>query len=514
MSEVPLVVQGRYALSAEIAAGGMATVHLGRLLGPVGFSRTVAIKRLHPQYAKDPDFVAMFLDEARLAARVQHPNVVPTLDVVAQKGELFLVMEYIEGESLARLLRVARANQALIPPRIVGSIVSGALFGLHAAHEATSESGQRLGIIHRDVSPQNILVGVDGISRVLDFGVAKAAGRSQTTRDGQVKGKLAYMPPEQILGHEIDRRVDIYAAGVVAWESLTCRRLFDGENEGAILERILRGEVLPPSRYAHGVSAAADAVVLRALSRDRDQRFATAWEMAVAIEETLGADSPRHVGAFVETYAHDSLARRAARLKQLESLPTLIEGPHQNGVQHHADHGAVAMPILHRNPTQETTAISATRANRRAKAVIAAVLACGLVGASTLAIVKTRSANEAAREPRAGAPSSTSPAATQPAKPQAEQTNTTPSSDVSSGVASLAQSSTTSDTPGARAPGPLATTTATTTTPRTGVTTTATATSTNKATAPSTTSTTAKPNCDQPYFVEKGIRKIRRECLR
>src|ERR1700694_4139914 len=132
----PLRVVGRYALYNEIAAGGMATVHFGRLLGPVGFSRTVAIKRLHPQYAKDPEFVSMFLEEARLAARIRHPNVVPTLDVVATQGELFLVMEYVQGESLSRLARVLRERHARIPPRIVASIMSGVLHGLHAAHEA------------------------------------------------------------------------------------------------------------------------------------------------------------------------------------------------------------------------------------------------------------------------------------------------------------------------------------------------------------------------------------------
>jgi serine/threonine protein kinase len=190
----------------EIAAGGMATVHLGRLLGPVGFSRTVAIKRLHPQYAKDPDFVSMFLDEARVAARIQHPNVVPTLDVVSLEGELFLVMDYVAGESLGRLLRALRDRGPRVPPRIVGSIMTNVLYGLHAAHEARSERGEPLGLIHRDVSPQNVLVGLDGVARVLDFGVAKAAGRVQTTGDGQVKGKLSYMPPEQIAGGEIDRR--------------------------------------------------------------------------------------------------------------------------------------------------------------------------------------------------------------------------------------------------------------------------------------------------------------------
>src|SRR5262245_394878 len=150
----------------------MATVHLGRLLGPVGFSRTVAIKRLHAQFATDPEFVSMFLDEARLAARIRHPNVVPTLDVVATEGELFVVMEYVHGESLSRLIKEEARNGRRIPPRIAASLISGTLQGLHAAHEARDERGNPLNIVHRDVSPQNILVGSDGIARVLDFGVA------------------------------------------------------------------------------------------------------------------------------------------------------------------------------------------------------------------------------------------------------------------------------------------------------------------------------------------------------
>ena len=222
-------IAGRYVLCDEIAHGGMATVYVGRLVGSAGFARTVAIKRLHAAYARDPDFVSMFVDEARLAARIHHPNVVSTLDVVALEGELFLVMEYIQGESLARLERLASDRGDRIPEAMAASMIAGILHGLHAAHEARDERGEPLGIVHRDVSPQNVLVGVDGVARVLDFGIAKAAGRIQTTRDGQLKGKLAYMSPEQLRG-EVTRTTDVYAAGVVLWEALTGRQLFVGEN--------------------------------------------------------------------------------------------------------------------------------------------------------------------------------------------------------------------------------------------------------------------------------------------
>lgn len=314
----PLRVIGRYALFGEIASGGMATVHIGRLLGPVGFSRTIAIKRLHPQYAKDPEFVSMFLDEARVAARIQHPNVVATLDVVALEGELFLVMEYVDGESLARILRAMRTENRTVPPKIAASIVVNMLHGLHAAHEARSEKGEPLGIVHRDVSPQNVLVGTDGISRVLDFGVAKASGRVQTTKEGQVKGKIAYMPPEQLAGEVVDRRCDVYAASVVLWETLTARRLFDGDNDGVVLTKVLSGNVAPPSSVVPGLNSAVDDVLMRGLSRNPDKRFQTAAELADAIEDTLGIESPRKIAEFVKSCAGDALAKRQARVKQIE----------------------------------------------------------------------------------------------------------------------------------------------------------------------------------------------------
>jgi serine/threonine-protein kinase len=314
----PVRVVGRYALYEEIAAGGMATVHFGRLLGPVGFSRTVAIKRLHPQFAKDPEFVSMFLDEARLAARIRHPNVVPTLDVVATQGELFLVMDYVQGESLSRLIRAARERQQRIPVRYVSSIITGALHGLHAAHEAKNERGEPLRIVHRDISPQNVLVGSDGVARVLDFGVAKAAGRMQTTREGQLKGKLAYMAPEQI-GGEVTRQTDVYAAAIVLWEALTAQRLLSGDNEGQILAKVLNGDHKAPSAIAPELSPELDAIVMKGLARQPADRYATAREFAIALERCAGLASSTEVGEWVESMAHGALMKRAEKIAEIES---------------------------------------------------------------------------------------------------------------------------------------------------------------------------------------------------
>ncbi len=309
---------GRYVLFDEIAAGGMATVHLGKLRGPVGFSRTVAIKRLHPEYARDPQFVSMFLDEARLASRVRHPNVVPTLDVVTTEGQLFLVMEYVQGVSLASLLDAASARRERVPSRIVAAIVSGALMGLHAAHEARDEDGHNLGIVHRDVSPSNVLVGTDGMARVLDFGVAKAAGRMHNTRGNVLKGTLGYIAPEQFNKENIDRRADIYSASVMLWEALCGKPLFEGETEYAVIAKALFGEVQLPSTVDPAL-APFDAVVMKGLDREPDHRFDTAREMALAIEDCAGTASNAAVAEWLTQIAGQTLAERAQVLANVES---------------------------------------------------------------------------------------------------------------------------------------------------------------------------------------------------
>ncbi len=320
MSEIRRVrrVLGRYLLADSIAAGGMATIHLGRLLGPVGFARTVAIKRLHPQFAKDPEFVASFLDEARLAARIQHPNVVQTLDVVAIEGELFLVMDYVVGQALSELQRRLKKRGDRVPPAIASAVVSGALYGLHAAHEAKSEDGTPLDIVHRDVSPHNLLVGVDGVPRVVDFGVAKAARRSKETEAGRIKGKLRYMSPEQAKSAPLDRRSDVFSTGIVLWEVLSGRRLFDDVDPYAILGQVLEAPIEPPSRLSPDLSPALDRVVMRALERDRELRFQSAREMAMALEDALPPALPRQVGDWVTSVVGEEIEQRGRALAELQ----------------------------------------------------------------------------------------------------------------------------------------------------------------------------------------------------
>lgn len=309
-------VVGRYVVFDEIAAGGMASVHLGRLLGAVGFSRTVAIKRLHPHLARDGEFANMFLDEARLAARIRHPNVVAVLDVVHDAGELLLVMDYVQGESLSRLSRAMRPGG--IPPRLAVTVMTGVLHGLHAAHEATTEQGEPLHIVHRDVSPQNVMVGVDGVARIFDFGVAKAAHRAQTTQDGSIKGKISYMAPEQLLSEAVDRRADVYSAAVVLWEALTGERLFDGENQGRMIRKILDEPVPLPSSVTPGLPRALDEAVMRGLERDLTKRWQTARDFAAALELCSPASSATQLGEWVESIGGSALGDRAQRVKDIE----------------------------------------------------------------------------------------------------------------------------------------------------------------------------------------------------
>ena len=314
----PFAVVGRYAIFDEIAAGGMATVHLGRLLGAAGFSRTVAIKRLHGQFSRDPEFAEMFMDEARLAARIAHPNVVQTIDVVPDDKELLLVMEYVHGVPFATLLGAARRSGQRVPPRIIAGVMVGVLEGLHAAHEAKSELGKPLGVVHRDVSPQNVIIGVEGVPRVIDFGVAKAVGKMHATREGQLKGKLAYMSPEQVKGGEVTRLSDVFSAAIVLWEALMAERLFDGANPADTILQVLSLPIRPPRSKFPDLPEALEAVVMRGADREPDQRFATAREMAAALEAALPIAPAREIAEWVEASAGPALAARARLLERIE----------------------------------------------------------------------------------------------------------------------------------------------------------------------------------------------------
>ena len=315
-----------YVIHGAIASGGMATVHYGWREGAKGFGRLVAIKALHPHLAREREVVAMLIDEARLAARLHHPNIAPVLDVVASQGELLVVIEYVAGAPLSLLLKRAAKRDLAIDPSIAVAIVGSLLRALHAAHEATGDDGQPLGIVHRDVSPQNILVGDDGVVRLVDFGIAKAAGRIQTTRDGQRKGKLAYMAPEQIEGGAIDRRCDLYAAAIVLWELLTSGPLYGAEDEHAVLVRRLEPLVAPSARRPT-VPGSFDDVTLRGLEREARRRFPTARAMAEALEACTPQASPTEVTQWVRSLASDFLAEREREAAEVEATHAMEPRP-------------------------------------------------------------------------------------------------------------------------------------------------------------------------------------------
>jgi serine/threonine-protein kinase len=308
---------GRYEVLGEIASGGMATVFLARSLGAGGFTRLMAIKRLHPHLESDEDFVRMFLDEARLAARIRHPNVVATLDVEDEDG-LYIVMEYIEGVTLLQLSRAAQRVGERIPIPVAARISLDTLAGLHAAHELHDESDQFLNLVHRDVSPQNVLLGTDGAARLTDFGIAKAASRLSMTRDGQLKGKISYMAPEQTRRGEVDRRADIFTMGIVVWELLAGRRLFSGETDVEVLNQLLFEPIPRLKDHAPTLPSMLEQTVMRALDRDPAARYATASQFADAIERATrmvgGAANHRVVAAFIQKVAGERIARERVRI--------------------------------------------------------------------------------------------------------------------------------------------------------------------------------------------------------
>ncbi|MEO8874294.1 MAG: serine/threonine-protein kinase [Polyangiaceae bacterium] len=330
MSEAEARNIGKYRLYGRIGSGSMGTVHLARFFAPGGFRRIVAIKRLHPQFAEDDVFVGTFLEQARLAARIHHPNVVAPLDVVAENGEVSLVFEHVIGVSLATLMKCASDQNQSVPTRILGSIIVDVLHGLQAAHEAKGDDGTALNLVHRDVSPKNILVGRDGSARILDFGIAKATGRTQVTGEGVVKGKRGYLAPEQ-LANATSQASDIYSVAVVLWEIIAERRLF--ADDSTITQR--SGEaVQPPSMFVHvsdtdddrRAYAGLDAIALRGLAHEPTARFASAREMAIAIED-VGVASSRKVGEWVERIAHEAMRERKHLVELAESSNSMLPVP-------------------------------------------------------------------------------------------------------------------------------------------------------------------------------------------
>lgn len=273
---------GRYQVFLELASGGMATVYLARPFDAPGSGPLVALKVLHHHLTTDRDFVEMFADEAELAERIRHPNVCNILDYDVVGGEHYLAMEFLVGESLSAVHRRLRRLVGEDPERAtrcVAATLAAACEGLHAAHELTDEDGEPLNVVHRDVSPENVFLTYDGIAKIVDFGVASATRKRHRTQTGIIKGKFGYIAPELIRGQTVDRRADIWGIGVIAWELLTGEKLFRGDSDLDTLRAVIDAPVAPPSGVREGLPSGVDDVVLRALARDPDKRYATAREL-------------------------------------------------------------------------------------------------------------------------------------------------------------------------------------------------------------------------------------------
>ncbi|HEY4730184.1 MAG TPA: serine/threonine-protein kinase, partial [Myxococcales bacterium] len=278
---------GKYKLVRLIASGGMAEVYLARQAGAAGFEKLVCLKRILPHLARDKQFVEMFLNEARLAARLDHPNIVSIFDLGEANGNYFIAMEFIDGPSLrAAAKRALERGERLPIPEIV-KIVSMAAAGLHYAHELTDAGGKPLGLVHRDISPDNVLVHRNGAAKVVDFGIAKAANSSSSTRTGTLKGKVAYMPPEQLRGDPLDRRTDVFALGVVLYELLAGQRPWAGDSEVSLIGRIMTEDPPPLSTLRPDAPAGLVAVLDRALAKDREARYASCHDLQADLEALL-----------------------------------------------------------------------------------------------------------------------------------------------------------------------------------------------------------------------------------
>jgi tRNA A-37 threonylcarbamoyl transferase component Bud32 len=316
----PKKTMGRYELLALLAMGGMAEIYLARLTGLRGFERLAVVKRIRPHLAKEPRFVDMFIHEARLAARLNHGNIVQIYDLGRDGEDFYIAMEYLDGENLAYLVQRCATLKRSLPVELSASILAQVCDGLDYAHHLTDEAGNALGLIHRDVSPQNIIVQYDGAVKLVDFGIAKAAGSSSTTKVGTLKGKVAYMSPEQCIAGSMDLRADVFSLGVVLWELLARRRLYKREHDVATLHAIVYGPVPPVRAIRPDVPAALDKVAQRALQKEPAERYATAGEMGEALREALRVArlraGPREVSAFMGEVFAERAARRRSVVEQ------------------------------------------------------------------------------------------------------------------------------------------------------------------------------------------------------
>ncbi|MCX4244816.1 serine/threonine protein kinase [Paraliomyxa miuraensis] len=315
---------GKYQLLRRIATGGMAELFLARATAIHGFEKLVVLKRILPQHAESDDFIRMFLAEARLAATLHHPNIVQVYDIGEESNNVFFTMEYVQGQDMRKLVRAARKAEKALPLEHILHIGMGIAAGLHHAHEKIGTDGRPLDIVHRDVSPSNVLVTYEGGVKIVDFGIAKATSIQTATIAGTLKGKIPYMSPEQCRGERVDRRSDIFSIGTLLWELTTGVRLFTGENEFAVIQRVAAGEVPLPTSVRPDYPPELEAIVMRALTADREQRYKTALDLQIDLEDfareaRLPVSSAR-MGKFMRELFEEEINQNAALMLQIDKL--------------------------------------------------------------------------------------------------------------------------------------------------------------------------------------------------
>src|SRR5713226_897970 len=309
---------GKYLLLDRLAVGGMAEIFLARQTGVEGFEKTVVLKRIRPHLGDKKSFVRMFLNEAKLAAQLNHPNIIQIHDLGKVGDSYFIAMEYLFGRDMRRVIPKAEQQGIAFPIVYACKIASQVLEGLYYAHQKADLQGQPLGIVHRDVTPENIFVSFDGGVKVLDFGIAKAANQVEMTRAGEIKGKLSYMSPEQCMGKPLDHRSDIFSLGVVLYEWVTGFKLFTGESDVAVLKSITDGKIYKPSYFKADVPEQIEQILMRALEKDPEQRYQTAWEMQYDLDKFLANNeftpSNQHLATFMKQLFADEMDAERARL--------------------------------------------------------------------------------------------------------------------------------------------------------------------------------------------------------
>jgi serine/threonine-protein kinase len=321
LGPVPIQRYGKYYLIAKLAEGGMAEIFLAKQVGVEGFEKNVVVKRMLSHLSAVPDFVAMFLDEARLASRLSHPNVVQILDLGFEAGCYFIAMEYLPGEDFSTVIRSAAKQRAYVPLNIALKVVADAAHGLHYAHTFTDSKGQALNVVHRDVSPSNVFVTYSGQVKVLDFGIAKAESRVTNTTAGVVKGKYQYMAPEQAQSLPVDARADVYSLGVCLYEATCNARPFARDSDLAILNAVLKNEYRPTRQLRPDLPVEVDQIIVKALARDPDERFESAGVLAAALENYLRASTSVTSGAAVTQYMSAFFGpERVAQKTRIDSL--------------------------------------------------------------------------------------------------------------------------------------------------------------------------------------------------